>query len=66
VSPAELYERRRVPRLVQEAIVELRQRLSAVSFSVVEQRWFGGDSVPEIAARLGLTCEQVCIANTEA
>jgi RNA polymerase sigma factor (sigma-70 family) len=59
LSPADLYERRRDLRLVQEAIVELRRRLSAVSFSVVERRWFGGENVPEIAARLGLTCEQV-------
>jgi len=59
LSPAAVCQRHRTMRLVREVFAQLRERLPAVSFKVMELRWLKEESVPDIAATLGITREQV-------
>jgi RNA polymerase sigma factor (sigma-70 family) len=58
-SPAAVYRQRTTQWAVREVLEELRGRLPAASFSVIELRWLRDASVPDTAAALGITCEQV-------
>ncbi len=59
LSPTTLYQRQTTRRLVREVFAELRERLPALTFAVIDLRCLKEESVPDIAARLGVTGEQV-------
>lgn len=58
-DPATQCERNSERQLVRGALTELEKRVSKRSYRVVQLRWIEGRTVPEVAAALGLTAEQV-------
>ncbi len=58
-DPAAEYEMHRQQTLVHAVLDELRQQVSERSYRVVYLRWIEGRTIPEIAAALNLTPQQV-------
>jgi RNA polymerase sigma-70 factor (ECF subfamily) len=58
-GPAAEHERHRLRTLVQGVLAELSGRVSASSYQILHLHWIEGRPLPEIAAVLGLTSDQV-------
>lgn len=59
LDPVAMYERNQRRRLVRHVLHDLKREVSATNYRLVHFRWIEGLEVAEVAARLGLTSEQV-------
>jgi len=58
-GPRATCERRERRRLVRHVLTHLKQQVSETNYELVYCRWIEEREVPDVAARLALTCEQV-------